>query len=422
MSTAYGIAAVTWVLKDLLEKELANSGVNIGGTVPVITLLPDQINVQNDTNVLNLFMYQATYNQGWRNVGQPVLNVNGDQVNNSPLGIDLHYLLTAYGEDALHADVLLGHGMQAFHETPVLARDYITAILASTPINGIGTSGLADQIEQIKVTPEILSIEDISKLWAAFQTPHFRPMGAYKATVLLIESRKSPKQALPVKGRNIYVIPIQPPVLEKVMSQETTGHPIVENQKILSGQVLVLKGKRLNNDNVETHITNNKNKVIKRAGDLTVTSEQISFDLTGDLLAGLHEVKVVHPVLMGSPPELHKGTSSNSEIFVLYPRILTSNYDAVSGNVILKVSPAVDEQQRIVLQLDEINNSNSRRSFSFKKQLAPLSPPGLTDDINIEIAGVPSGRYLVRLQVDGAESLLLNNAAGQYNSPTIDIP
>ena len=47
--------------------------------------------------------------------------------------------------------------------------------------------GLADQLEQIKITPEYLSTEEMSKLWTAVQS-HYRPTAAYMATVVLIES------------------------------------------------------------------------------------------------------------------------------------------------------------------------------------------------------------------------------------------
>jgi hypothetical protein len=42
--------------------------------------------------------------------------------------------------------------------------------------------------------------------------------------------------------------------------------------------------------------------------------------------------------------------------------------------------------------------------------------------VTINIAGVPAGTYLARVQVDGAESLLTTNASGQFIGPTVLMP
>src|SRR4030095_11541175 len=220
MSTALGIASVTQVLSDLLTQGLTDNDVAgvVGGDVSIIMLPPDRVNMTGEANQLNLFMYQATYNPGWRNVSQPSMNANGERISNPPLGLDLHYLLTAYGPSVLNTDILLGHGIHAFHETPVLGREFIRTSLSGSSIAALATSGLAEQIEQIKITPELLSIEDISKLWAAFQTGHYRPTAAFKATVVLIEGRRRARSALPVRQRNIYVKTFYQPVIEKISS------------------------------------------------------------------------------------------------------------------------------------------------------------------------------------------------------------
>src|SRR5439155_24551314 len=112
-----------------------------------------------------------------------------------PLALNLHYLLSAYSGGDLHAEILLGYAVQLLHETPVLARQAIrTALNPSPPVGNVlppalralADSRLEDQIEQIKITPEYLNTEEMSKLWTATQS-HFRPTAAYMASVVLIE-------------------------------------------------------------------------------------------------------------------------------------------------------------------------------------------------------------------------------------------
>src|SRR5689334_21121444 len=140
MNTALRIASVTYVLKDLLNNKLIDHNVSgeMGVSVTVTALSPDKVDTSTDRELsqLNLFMYHVTPNQGWKNVGFPSFNGNGDRINNPPLAIDLHYLLTAYGSQEFHTDVLLGYGMQLLHETPVLDRKAINKSIASVTVEG----------------------------------------------------------------------------------------------------------------------------------------------------------------------------------------------------------------------------------------------------------------------------------------------
>jgi hypothetical protein len=78
---------------------------------------------------LNLFLYQVTPNTALRNTALPSVNAAGNRIARPPLALDLHYLLTAYGSDDLQAEVLLGYGMQVFHENPVLSRATVRGVL-----------------------------------------------------------------------------------------------------------------------------------------------------------------------------------------------------------------------------------------------------------------------------------------------------
>jgi hypothetical protein len=113
-------------------------------------------------------LHQVTYNAAWRNVGQPSVAPDGKtRLRNPPLALDPHYLLTAYGSEDCEAEALLGFAIQLIHEMPVILRSQITlglaSLPASNPVSGLlGTSGLADQIEMIKITPATLGREELA--------------------------------------------------------------------------------------------------------------------------------------------------------------------------------------------------------------------------------------------------------------------
>ena len=200
MSGPFAVAAVSAVMRRLLSSGLG--GLAAFGNVSVTALPPDRIVTSpNEPSQLNLFMYQAMANAAWRNVGMPSHASTGERLTNPPLGLDLHYMLTAYGAEEFFAEALLGYGMQVLNETPVLARDYIRQTWIGgglTPAEqALADSNLADQIELIKISPLNLNIEEISKLWTAIQTK-YRPTAAYQVSVVLIEGTRPARTPLPV--------------------------------------------------------------------------------------------------------------------------------------------------------------------------------------------------------------------------------
>src|SRR5690554_6828588 len=134
MGNALGIASVTHVIKDLLNDGLINQNVSevLDTAIRVSSLPPGQLEGSNDSiqSQLNFFMFRVSPNSGWNNLGYPSRNGRGDTTGNPPLALDLHYLLTAFGEDELHAEILLGYGMQLLHENPVLGRELIQHALS----------------------------------------------------------------------------------------------------------------------------------------------------------------------------------------------------------------------------------------------------------------------------------------------------
>jgi hypothetical protein len=214
MSSALAIAAVTAVLKNLLDNSLVHHGIASSlGDVAVTALPPDRIETGADEkSQLNLFLYRVTPNSGWRSKGAPMLRGgegqrekrsdsrdNGDGTGGRqqpPLALDLRYLLTAYGEQDFQSEILLGYGIQTLYRASTLTRDAIRSALAAISGSGsaavvaparaaLGASDLADSVERIEVSLEFLSSEELSKLWSTLQA-RYRPSAAYKVSTVLI--------------------------------------------------------------------------------------------------------------------------------------------------------------------------------------------------------------------------------------------
>jgi hypothetical protein len=440
MSSALAIASVTAVLKNLLDNGMIDDHV-VGtvGNVTVTARAPDLITLDASTpSQLNLFLYQVTPNQGWRNAGMPARNADGDRLTNPPLALDLYYLLTAYTAQDLHAEILLGYGMQVLHEMPMLPRQGIrgalgvSGILAAVgqlPANlqALAASELAEQVEAIKITPTVMNSEEMSKLWAAFQS-RYRPSAAYHVSVVLIQARKSTRAALPVRKPKFYVVPFREPFIERVLAQEAAGGPARADLPVLPKHRLVLRGRQLKGERTLVRIAGS----ILAPAPEDIEDTEISFKLPSGLSAGIQSVQVVHERLMGEPPLPHRGVASNLAVFVLHPEIVSVNLDSPPVGVHLTIDPPVESKQEVVLLLNEKPAALSPpvelpplRAYSFVGPSRPQgSPPGPTSQIDIPIAGVNPGIYLARVRVDGAESLLSvdPSGSGYYASPVVNVP
>jgi Pvc16 N-terminal domain len=453
MSSALAIGAVTAVLRDLLNNGLIDQNVSgaLGGNVTLTVLPPDLMPTNagaQDQDRLNLFLYHVMPNQGWRNVGYPSRDAQGERLSNPPLALDLHYLLTAYSKEPFHAEILLGYAMQLLHETPVLTRNSIRTALGPPipPLTGgilpvafqsLSAADLAEQVEQIKICPLSMSIEEMSKLWTAIQS-HYRPTAAYQVSVVLIESRQSTKSALPVLKRNIYVAPFQQPVIETVES--STG----ANQPIGVGSTLVIRGRQLKAESTKIKVGSLEVAVQPPSlNDTQITlvlqSPPLLATELDSLRAGVQAVQVAHDLNLGTPADPHRGVESNVAAFVLQPTIaknpggtyiittsgLQTDADGnKSATVTINLKPSVGKAQRVTLFLNAWNPAASPPPLQTYRFSAP-SDNGITsaaqtatDTIPFNVRGVVPGAYLVRIQVDGAESPLdidTNSTSSTFN-------
>jgi hypothetical protein len=211
MTNALAIAGVTEVLREQLEAALHDASDLIGPDIHVTALPPDQVKMDGqEVTQLNLFMYRVAPNTGYVNGGLPTRDAGGSNPpRRPPLALDLHYLVSAFSNTGLEADALLGLAMQVLHETPVLTRAAIKRTLAHAGVSegaagpvyaALAGCALDQQAEQIRITPEYLGTEELTKLWTAMQARFHVSMG-YTVSVLLIDSDKPATSPLPVLAR-----------------------------------------------------------------------------------------------------------------------------------------------------------------------------------------------------------------------------
>ncbi|MCA1552961.1 MAG: DUF4255 domain-containing protein, partial [Chloroflexi bacterium] len=302
--------------------------------------------------------------------------------------------------------------MQLFHENPVLTRNAIRTALASpTPVSGGGglpptmqalqTAGLADQIEQIKIVPQAQSTEEISKLWTALQAK-YRPSAAYLASVVLIESSTPARSPLPVLtiGANDAGVIAQPNLDPPF---PTISEIVPPNQQIAVrlGETFTVNGFHLDGDvgdAVKLIFMHPRFAAPLEENPTTVSASEITFTVPNDVdnwPAG------VYTLMVGYRQAGRLRRTTNQMPFALAPSnpAVTPNPAARDGDgnvtLTLTVSPKVWLGQRAALLLG--SHEFAAQPFSVSK----------TDTLTFVARALDPDDYLVRLRVDGVESLLV---------------
>ena len=394
MSNVLAIAATTRALRNLLlaripvlDAELADLEVSLQP--------PDLARKGISKTQLNLFLFQVVINTAWRNQDMP-RQVRSGETAPPALALTLHYLITSWGRGDSDSEALshrvLAAAMSTLHDHPLLDRDDIT--------NALPDNDLATQVERVRLTPLPQSVEELSKLWTAFQTS-YRVSAAYEATVVLIDSHGTARAPLPVlrrgaQDRGVFTTASAAPVLDAL------AYPRSQTAARL-GEAVLLSGRQLGTDHTVVRFTSPRLDapidltplVAGAAGTLQVeiADTGVDADAVARWAPGLYSVALLQQL-----PDL-PALLSNELPLALAPSITLGALTAATGDINLEVScvPRIREGQRVFLLFGD-------RLLVLQSMSNPIDthqPSALV----FQIPGVSAGIYTVRLRVDGVDSI-----------------
>lgn len=393
MSNFLAIATVTETLRQMLDATVGSDvpGANATAVKPS----------ESGEKAVNIYLYQVSPNASWRNDDLPSRRGDKTLVQRPRAALDLYYLFTFYGDEA-HQEPqrIMGSVVSTLHSRPILTRQQIREAIVHAENGFLNGSNLGEEIELVRFTPISLSLEELNNLWSGFfQIPYALSM-AYQASVVFIEGKDIAARALPVLDRNLYTVTMRQPIVDEVTSEGGPSQPIIAKSRVF------IKGRNLQGDLTDVVISGKKIK------PEDVRKNIIVFTLPEGLKAGIQSLQVIHEMMMGTPPEIHRGSESNVEAFALQPTI-----EIDEGSSSIKVHPVVGKDQRVVLFLNEINGPDEEQPPAAYTFVLP-SRSADTNEIAVPTGGVKAGTYLVRIQVDGAQSaLVVENAS--YAGPKV---
>lgn len=434
MSNHLAVAAVSEALRAIVD---AAAGSAVTGA-NAFTGRPETVDPGENGAAVGVFLYQVTPNAAWRNQELPTRRGDGTTASRPQTALDLHYLLTFFGDEMdQEPERLLGSVVSALYASPTLTRERLQAILPAS--HALGGSGLERQVDVVRFVPSPLSIDEMSKLWGMFVQTPYRLSAAYSGSVVLIEPEDVAVQpALPVRRRNVYVETLDRPIVDAVHGADGPDAPIV------FGSELVLRGRRLAGALTRVVVRSGDGEAVATPEAAGVRPDEIRIPLAeppfpaGSLRAGLAGVRVAHRRLMGEPGHEteHRGVESNMAAFVLRPAfaagagldgLAVTLDDAVPPPpppppggpppaetvLVLGVEPTVGAAQEVVVLLNGAGESHAVTAWRRSADADPLHFP---------VAGVGNGGYRVRVRVDGAESLLESDDDGLFVRPRVVLP
>lgn len=142
---------------------------------------------------LSLWLYRVSINPHLRNTGR---RGDGPEAR-TPLFLDLHFLLTAWADNALAEHTLIAWAMQRFNDHPLL------------DLSALSPEGGWTAADQVQVVPEDVPQEELLRLWDALE-PKYRLSVPYIVRVVRIDPD---------------VFPEHPPVVATRLSYAATAEP-----------------------------------------------------------------------------------------------------------------------------------------------------------------------------------------------------
>jgi hypothetical protein len=421
VSNTLAIAATTTALRNLLQTGVPALDSDLSD-LDVTTRSPDAARSNVNGTSLNLFLYRTVVNAGWSNTDMP-RSVKPGETGYPPLALDLQYLVTAYGRDAVDKDAVshqvLGGAMSVLHDHPVLGAAEIRS--------AIQRNDLAEQLERIRITWLPLTVDDMSRLWTAFQS-QYRVSVAYEVTVLLIDSLRPSRAPLPVltrgqDDRGVTAVTGGAPVLRGIQPPRSQpavrlGEDVVVEGDHLDANPVIRFASMLPEPPPPVELPRRPPQAGESSGAFTVRP----LDQAGDPDALSRWVPGFYTVTAVLAPAGLPPLVSNAIAFALAPSItVTPNASggvtAAPGTPLtVSCSPRAHPAQRVQLLFgDQVLEPTGFTNPDPASPTYQTTPTTLT----FTVPAVGTGVYTVRLRVDGVDSLPVT-FAGDSQVPQFD--
>ncbi len=396
---------------------------------------------------VNVYLYQVSPNTSYINSDLTHRRPKGDLIRRAQIGVDLSYMLTVYGdEQRMEPQVFMSAILRTLVDYPFLTASMFQETIDDPQYEFLYGSTLPEQAERVRLTPLSLNSSEAFQIWS--QLPQAKATLAilYQATVVLIEGNAMGDVPMPVSERRTYVGQNQP-YLDRVIQEGKDPRAAITLESKLS-----IIGR--NFQSADTKIRIGQTILMPQE----ITNNQLTLNLLNlkelqgvNLQAGVQSLQVLHsppnrPASNDRKGEPDFAIESNAIAFILCPSLKgdaqvvnrppaggwlggvfqSNNQDPRNGDIIVELDNNVTPSQRALITMNRLLTSETKDnliSFIFRAQDRQTETHRLT----FPFERLQPGEYLIRVQIDGADSELKidtepkSSTLGQFVGPKIII-
>lgn len=375
--------------------------------------------------LVNLHLYRLEPNATQTNAHLPTRDTRGDTRGPSLLALNLHYVLTFYGDhDKFEPDLMLGEVMLALEHQPVFSKSTITAAIDDN--DDIEDSDLAKTLARLRVTRQLMTLDDFSKVWSIFYQVPYALSLAYEVSHVILETSDVPPVPAPVAQPGLWVSPMAELRLDQAVSApDNTLAPVWGGILHVQGKGLGRPGLTLEVDDGSLVMTD----VVQMPDAMQVPLTAATFGGTA-LSVGVHRIQAIAPKMRTDQPD-HLRPRSNALAFALNPSITLGAVAApgggatATGSVDVTFSPTIGSAQTVRLLLDF--RDPAKPAHVALPGRDPLEGGASAAILTFSFNDLPRGDYLVRADVDGLispvtlDTTLNSSTLGQIVGPELNL-
>jgi hypothetical protein len=403
MNAGFAVAAATVALADRLH-------VLIGDAVPgarVTTLNPGTESLRGGDPIVNLFLFRSARNGFVSNNDLPTRSAAGQSLASPVMRLDLDYMISFFGNDAkLDPQRLLGLVVGGLNAEPYIKQDALRATVAATPWLG-GSPDPELPMEEIRVTPLNMPPDAMARLWSEFVHVPYQLTQLYTVTPVPLVTVLPVEPVLPVRRIGLRAVQSRRIVITSIVNATDPELPLQGGGKMAI---------RLTNPG-------QPNLAVKLNG-VAAQGMKVGFDADG-FAALLVELTDSQPALLVAGPLAVQVTRTDQA------KKLAAESQVFHTAIVpcLAQPPAVANGQLQATMTLPVPAKSSAEVLLFPRnapQLPSRSIPCLprtvpSSDLVAPLAGVPAGKYLVSVEIDGVATLL-DFSGDAYTGPVVDVP
>lgn len=188
MSRYDALQGISLTLQNLLETHITDSTDPGLQGVPIFLRSPREMRGNDDlqgVNGVSLWLYRTE--RFAYTLNKPPVREAADRLQREPLPVNLYYLVTPVTENPSDEQLLLGKVLEVFNDHQTLRGPVLQG-------------GLEGGDEELRLTLEPLTLEELTRVWDALKEPYSLSM-SYLVQTVDIDSAREPRAVAPVLER-----------------------------------------------------------------------------------------------------------------------------------------------------------------------------------------------------------------------------